>query len=118
MKNALSTNQREYFLFHLAQSLELSSSIRKKFVFSGQKDGHICFYQHDKELNENQIISIENIPILFPGDNKKAVYTFKEGTLVFHHDLLRSAFYLLSGFQEYNSDHYGKPDQFSSRCMD
>ena len=104
MKNALTIHQREYVLFHLAQSLELSSTICEKCVFSEQKDGHICFYQHDKELNENEIISIDNIPILFPGNNKNAVYTFKEGTLVFHHDLLRSAFYLLSGLQEYKSD--------------
>lgn len=103
MENKLTVNQREYVLFHLAQTVLLSDKIRERFIFGHIQNDRICFLENTEDLDMNRIISREACPILFPGDPEKAPWTLTEGTLVFHHDLLRSAFYLLSGQQEYGS---------------
>jgi peptidoglycan/xylan/chitin deacetylase (PgdA/CDA1 family) len=112
VNNALTQNQREYVLFHLDQVIDLSSDIRGRFVFDHNNDQKIHFFQNHHELNNLKILNHEGIPILFPGDSKKPIYTLEKGTLVFHHDLLRSAFYLLSGYQEYQSNEQDKLGRF------
>lgn len=103
MNNALTKNQREYILFHLNQVIDVSSDIRKKIIFDQPKEQHICFFQSKQDLSEPSYIVLEGLPVLFHGDKKKTIYTFENGTLIFHHDLIRAAFYLLSGYQEYKS---------------
>lgn len=103
MENKLTPNQREYVLFHFAQTFILSDKIREHFIFGHVQRGRICFLENTDDLDISRIISKEACPILFPGDPGKAPWTLTDGTLVFHHDLLRSAFYLLSGQQEYGS---------------
>ncbi len=103
MDCVLTKNQREYVLFHLDYSFELSPEIRDLFLFGEKKKGNICFYQSTEAYNEKSVLYIDDIPILFPGDRDEGIYTFNKGTLEFHHDILKSAFYLLSGYQEYAS---------------
>ena len=103
MKGTLTINQREYILFHLNHILELSSGIRERFVFGEKKEDSICFSQNPNAFDEKNIKQIGMCPVLFPVGEEEVFFTFNKGTLVFHHDLLKSAFYLLSGYQEYAS---------------
>ena len=103
MESNLTTNQRNYILYHLAFSVDISPMIRSQFVFGSWKKGKICFLENNNAFDESGIINVNNCPVLFPGDPGADIYTLVDGTLVFHHDLLKSAFYLLSGFQEYKS---------------
>ena len=104
MKNSLTINQRNYILYHLAFSVNISSEIASKFVFGSLGKEKICFVENKNIFDEKNITNINNIPILFPGKADEPIYTLDKGTLVFHHDLFRSAFYLLSGYQEYGSN--------------
>ncbi len=103
MKGTLTINQREYVLFHLNSIFELSPEIRKWMVFSDTIDGHICFLPSAKAFDEETVLWVDDLPVLFPNNFNDKIYTFENGTLIFHHDLLKSAFYLLSGYQEYGS---------------
>jgi Family of unknown function (DUF7033) len=103
MEGSLTLNQRNYILYHLAFSVDISPKIRSQFVFGSQQKGKICFLENNNTFDESGVINVNNCPILFPGDPTADIYTLVDGTLVFHHDLLKSAFYLLSGYQEYGS---------------
>ena len=112
MKSTLTANQREYVLFHLNNIFELSSEIRKWMVFSEINEGHICFTQSSKGFDEDSVLWIDDLPVLFPESYDSPIYTFENGTLIFHHDLLKSAFYLLSGSQEYRSSQKDTLERF------
>ncbi|MFO7940125.1 MAG: hypothetical protein R6U66_10285, partial [Bacteroidales bacterium] len=73
---------------YITDTFEVDTRKHKVNIFSSEKN--------EPEIN----FRINNTPILFPGDPDKPFYTFEQGTLTFHHDLLKSAFYLLSGYQE------------------
>lgn len=103
MENSLTINQRNYILYHMAFSVDISPEITSRFVFGSSGEEKICFIENQNKFDEKNIININNFPILFPGKVDEPIYTLDKGTLVFHHDLLRSAFYLLSGYQEYGS---------------
>ncbi|MCK4747609.1 MAG: polysaccharide deacetylase family protein, partial [Bacteroidales bacterium] len=42
----------------------------------------------------------QDIPVLFPCSTQKQWYSMEGNQIRFHHDILKSAFYLLSGYQE------------------
>ncbi|MFO7933755.1 MAG: polysaccharide deacetylase family protein [Bacteroidales bacterium] len=105
MTGFLSDHQIEYILFHLNHSFALARKIRERMLFVHGANipdvsGRIIFLLSDKDLVREQIIKEEGIPVLFPGTGKKGWYHLDEDNLVFHHDLLKSAFFLLSGYQE------------------
>lgn len=103
MNKPLNAQQREYVFYHLAFSLDLDPELRGRFVFGGKKDGMICFAESGEAYRKEAVLYLDDIPVLFPGDPSKPAYSIDNGTLLFHHDLLRSAFYLLSGYREYRS---------------
>lgn len=49
-------------------------------------------------------LSIADIPVLYPCSDIKEPYFEKGTNIVFNHDFIKSAFYLLSGYQEMNPD--------------
>jgi peptidoglycan/xylan/chitin deacetylase (PgdA/CDA1 family) len=51
-------------------------------------------------INFSDIIWINDIPVLFPVSQKENFFYEINGNIIFNHDLLKSSFYLLSGFQE------------------
>ena len=67
----------------------------------------------DKALREEEIFFIDEIPVLFPLSDKSQWYSKLEKGVEFHHDILKSAFYLLSGFQEQDPDLYDPNGRFS-----
>ncbi|MEE4196530.1 MAG: polysaccharide deacetylase family protein [Bacteroidales bacterium] len=56
---------------------------------------------------------MEDLPILFPTNNQQEPYSFDQNNnLIFHHDLLKSAFYLLSGYQELKPEYRDRFGRF------
>ncbi|MFO7829027.1 MAG: polysaccharide deacetylase family protein, partial [Bacteroidales bacterium] len=64
----------------------------------------IVFLLSDKSLSEEKIQYREGLPILFSVVDRKGFYHIENGNLIFHDDLFKSAFYLLSGYQELSPD--------------
>ena len=108
MKGFLNSIQIDYILFHLANHVQLMPEIREYFSFVKSLDetrkleGRIVFFLSDQDLDANKVIRVNEIPVLFPVLNDKAIF-FMDGNdnLIFSHDLIKSSFYLLSGYQEY-----------------
>ena len=110
MTGFLSQNKIDYLLFHLNHAWKLTAEIKDKMLFhSGneipKETGRIVFLLTEKEFDSERITTVDRIPVLFPASIKKEFYQMIEGNLVFHHDLLKSAFYLLSGFQELHPEY-------------
>lgn len=110
----LSANKLRYVLFHLQQSLEYPAELDEHFIFHPQgqplpQHGQpgVIFPLAQAPYRPGQHARVQDIPVLFPGENTDRFYSLHENNLVFHHDLLSSAFYLLSGYQEYKQ---GNPD--------
>jgi len=118
MEGFLSNNQINYILAHLSQSLYLDN-IKKIFYFNRDEKlpddvkNRIVFFLSNEKLNIENILWIQDIPILFPLSDKNVLYTIdKNCNLIFHHDLLKSAFYLLSGCQELNPEYKDRFNRF------
>jgi hypothetical protein len=123
----LSESQIKYTLFHLFQHWKEDKSIASLFVFESSqalKPEHhtnkILF-----PLSENQVpVSLDlmvlntKVPVLYPVSNEPELYQIDgNGNLLFAHDFLKSAFYLLSGWQELqagNRDFIGRYPHASS----
>jgi len=102
-----------YILYHLNQHIELDSI--KEYMIYGFETGidkkpYIHFPLSEEPLTKN--FRIDDLPVLYPLSDSKEFYSIDSGNnLVFNHDLLKSAFYLLSGYQEtqpYNGDHLNR----------
>lgn len=105
MTGFLSDHQINYILFHLNHTCTLTDKIREKMIFEHRTripdvSNRIIFPLSDEDLVREKIIEEDGLPVLFPVHNRKGFYHFEKENLIFHHDLLKSAFYLLSGYQE------------------
>ncbi len=110
MEGVLNKNKINYILYHLSLIVDLEHLKKYKMLnfVNGStskqaSDPGIYFKLSDSNLDSSKIKSIDDIPVLFPLSDIKDVYYFDNGNLYFRDDLLKSAFYFLSGFQEYNS---------------
>lgn len=56
----------------------------------------------EKALDLKEVLNVEGIPVLFPCSDQERWYSVDKSRVFFHHDILKSAFYLLSGYQEYH----------------
>jgi len=118
MNGYLTKNQIEYVSYHLNLTFELNENIRKSFHFvkgqdssSTQIRNKIIFHLSSEEFNLDKVSWINDIPVLFPLSKSNVFYSFNNDNLIFHHDILKSCFYLLSGYQEFNSnnlDNFGR----------
>jgi len=114
MNFKLNIDQIEYIFFHINFYFELDSEIKERFVFgekNGKKVSGIYFPLSENALNETKIKYINNIPILFPLSDASEFYSLKGKNLYFRDDLLKSIFFLLSGYQEtlaYKGDQHGR----------
>src|SRR5690606_24629801 len=109
MHGTLTSTQREYVLFHLRQHIELNGISRYLAFSSEDQDvdhltGHIIFKCTSAPFRHDGIKFVDGIPVLFPlDDTPRFYYKDANDNLVFPHDILKSAFYLLSGYQEYEN---------------
>jgi hypothetical protein len=115
MQWILNTPQRQYVLFHLSQHIRLNG-ISKHFFFCENPDDvsritdHIIFICSSAVLRRDSIKVIDGIPVLFPfQETMPFYYSDNRGNVIFTHDILKSAFYLLSGYQEH--ENIGSKDQ-------
>lgn len=119
MNNHLSKERINYILEHLEQTIDLSE-LRSYFVFLTdsseilQHHNKIIFLLSNKDLDLSEISYYNDVPILFPVLKNDAPFFIFQGTnLIFNHDVLKSAFYLLSGYQELNPEYKGKFNRFA-----
>lgn len=118
MEGYLSKQKINYTLFHVSQSVDLHTT-KDLFYFCTSQNvpadlkNKIVFTLSSKNLNFENILWMEDIPILFPANNKQELYSIDQNNnLIFHHDLLKSAFYLLSGYQELNPEYKDRFGRF------
>lgn len=102
MQSKLNKNKIEYLLYHLNHHFKVHTGIRKKIIFDQPKQtSHrmISFPLSSKEMDS--IKYVKDVAILYPLTETNSFYYFDDNkNLVFNDDLLKSAFYLLSGYQE------------------
>jgi peptidoglycan/xylan/chitin deacetylase (PgdA/CDA1 family) len=123
MKGFINQNKINYILYHLGYIINIPQGLRDQFVFcKGYSEikeykNKIIFLLSDKELEHGNIFNINNVPILFPLSSEPNFVKYDNSNLIFIHDILKSAFYLLSGYQEYKCtcvDHLNRfPYEFS-----
>lgn len=108
MKNLgyLTPNQLKYVLFHIEKYYTLPKAYSNDIQFINGKTvevspNTIYFELTDNPINYDSLRYLGNIPILFPDFNHAQFYEIQNNALIFHDDILKSAFYLLSGYQEY-----------------
>jgi hypothetical protein len=108
MEGFLSDARIKYVIYHLRNHVVLSDQLINRFVFSRDsskvESGKIIFTLSSAPLIIDRVFQINSTPILFPVADKKEFYSIDDtGTLTFEHDILKSVFYLLSGYQEYTN---------------
>jgi len=115
MKGWLTKSQKQFILEHLGQHTELPQEILDAFSFGTQSaPSDLCIQFHTSEdpLDLDHILWIDKIPVLYPvRDQADRFYSIQGKNLIFHHDLLKSAFHMLSGYEEFkikSLDSYGR----------
>jgi len=107
MNKRLSKPQIEYLLEHLGHHASIAPELKARFCYGSDPEPGIpgvCFPLSDKALDLSKVIRIQDIPVLYPVDKSAtSFYTLGNKNLLFHHDLLKSAFHLLSGYEEYKT---------------
>lgn len=112
MNRKISDKEIQYLLDHLDR-LYTGASIKEYLCTDNlSKSANLHIALSEESLDNNKVITIQDIPVLFPCSNQKRWYSVDGKRVYFHHDILKSAFYLLSGYQEYNSDEMDKQGRF------
>ncbi|MBN2165252.1 MAG: polysaccharide deacetylase family protein [Marinilabiliaceae bacterium] len=115
----LNSNQIEYVFFHLKQHIIIPDNIVIKFctdIESGINDINnsiIFVLSGEKDISFDSILYLnQKIPVLFPIKDCSELFSIDENSnLLFHHDFLKAAFYVLCGLQEI--DNNNQLDHFS-----
>lgn len=106
MNHRISDSEIQYLLDHL-DALYSGTSLRQYLSLNNQENLFVPL--SDKPFDPERVITIDEIPVLFPCSDKQKWYSEDGNRILFHHDILKSAFYLLSGYQEY---HFCEPDLY------
>jgi hypothetical protein len=115
MKGRLTSIQVDYVLDHIAHHAEVDDKLRQLINY-GVKPvpglTSIYFPASEAAVDLDKVIRIDEIPVLYQVDKvSNSFYSFNENSLYFHHDLLKSIFHLLSGYEEVKNgatDQYGR----------
>ena len=113
MKGRLTSIQVDYVLDHIAHHAEVDDKLRQLINY-GVKPvpglASIHFPASEAAVDLDKVIRIDEIPVLYQVDKvSNSFYSFNENSLFFHHDLLKSIFHLLSGYEEVKN---GASDQY------
>lgn len=107
MDRGLNKNEIQYLMDHLAplySGAKLQDFlVTDKSALNEDKSGCASFYIPGSvyPLKIKEVSRIGEMPVLFPCSTTNEWYTVEGNLIRFHHDILKSAFYLLSGYQEY-----------------
>lgn len=118
MRGILKQSQIDYVLYHLKLQTNISDDIKKLFRFEKAdsrikpEPGTILFMLSDHPFSDDTLQFVENIPVLYPLDDSNEIYSWEKDTLIFRHDFFKSAFHLLSGYQETITAKRDKYDRF------
>ncbi len=116
MKGILSESQLKHVLEHLNHHLGAGEDLFSHIIYGEvrEEEKPVIFFPPSQEsLDLSRVIRINEIPVLYPGrGSHKKFYSFRGNTLVFHHDLLKSAFHLLAGYQEVKNRSRDQYDRF------
>jgi len=116
MDGFINQQQIDYVFYHISFLMELTPEIKNRFQFYTIENNFdqqkIIFRLSDKPFIETEIITIDEIPLLFPVSNNLTFFETKNQNVIFNHDLLKSAFYLLSGYQESQAKQLDKYERF------
>ncbi len=116
MKGRLSAIQLEYVLDHLGHHAELSDELRQLIRYGEKKVPgmpSIHFPASEAELDLNKVIRIDDIPVLYPlSGDKDSFFDIEDLSLCFHHDMLKSIFHFLSGYEEMKNEVRDEYDRF------
>jgi peptidoglycan/xylan/chitin deacetylase (PgdA/CDA1 family) len=113
MKGILNHSQIEYVLNHLGHHIILNDTIKKSFIYVKPGEdisvhrNKILFLLSEKQFDPFKISHVGEIPVLFPVKSGTGSFASLNSNIIFNNDLLKSAFYLLSGYQERDP---GDPD--------
>ncbi len=115
MKGWLTPSQKQFVLDHLGDHARLGQELIACISFEKEitkKKGSIHFPCSENPFELDKVVWIEKIPVLYPGSDPGAgFYTLRDKELIFHHDLFKSIFHLLSGYEEWRNgslDLYGR----------
>ena len=121
----LNSHQINYVFFHLKNHVEFDANINFIFLkeykpLTDHDNVLVVFHLSDDKIDTNtkvQMLDTE-IPVLFPSYKSNKLFELdNNGNLIFYHDWLKAAFYVLSGYQEsqkFNADWIGRfPYEFS-----
>jgi len=105
MEQELDKEQLDYIFFHISHHVSGWHRLSSRICYGNDTANHgqsIIFHASSKPIDKTNILYFNGIPILFPGDKLAGIWSLTaEGKLIFHHDILKSAFYLLSGYHEW-----------------
>ncbi len=101
MERKISNTEIQYLLDHL-DTLYTGTPIKQ--YLSLKNPVGLFVPLSERSFNEKRVTTIKGIPVLFPCSNQNNWYSVDGNHVFFHHDILKSAFYLLSGYQEFQFD--------------
>ena len=103
LNRTLTSAEVDFVFFHLAHHLDGFEQL-KPFIQYGSDSslsGMVVFPVSDQGIDLSGSVVVDDVPVIFPLSANGPLYDFQDGTLVFRHDLIKSAFYFLSGYQEW-----------------
>jgi len=110
MIKPLNKTQIDYIFFHLDRHINIEP-FKDIFAYGDSipKTNKPFIYYPLSKNNLVKDFRINDLPVLYPLSSEKEFYYFdSNNNLIFIHDLIKSAFYLLSGYQEtqpFKGDH-------------
>lgn len=118
--STLDSNKYNYIFNHLFQHIDSKQQLLDKFEVVPYGSTVECknkiVFQLYSDWKEIRHTSIDDLLIFHPNSSEQRFYYFDDSNnLIFEHDLLSSAFYLLSGYQETISN---KTDQLGRYSYD
>lgn len=114
MIGKLNKHQIDYVFFHLKHHFN-AEDFGEYVSFDeigGDQGSKIYFPLSDKEFVLSEVLTVENIETLFPLSQENKFFSIINTSIVFHHDILKSAFHLLSGYDEYSLEIYDSQGRF------
>jgi len=114
MQGAVKSPEIDHLAVHLEQWYE-GPRLRDVLDRAGSPANKPAFRipLSESPLSEGDVIHIGQVPVLFPMSAEKKWYTIRPEGVEFHHDILKGAFYLLSGYQEQQPEMYDRFGRFA-----
>lgn len=113
MEGHLTSSEIGHLAVHLEQWYE-GPAFQDILSRNGTRPGQPAFRipLSQAGLTEQEVFFIGAVPVLFPMSSEKEWYAVHNNGVDFHHDILKGAFYLLSGYQERQTDCHDRYGRF------